>query len=188
MKPLHERTLSTKTIFDGRIIRVETLEVELETGQRAYRELVVHKGAVAVLARRPDGKFLFVKQFRVGSQQVMLEAVAGLLEPGEAPEACARRELKEETGYDTVSIRGMGHLFPTPGYVSEKIHLFFAEVDHRPGERELDHDERLEVVLLSAGEFRDLMRRGEVTDGKTLAMWALFGALEGPAGARARAT
>lgn len=171
---MHEKIISSKTIFDGRIIRVETLEVELETGKRAYRELVRHKGAVAVLARRPDGRFLFVKQFRVGSQQVMLEVVAGLLEPGEASESCARRELKEETGYDTVSIRSLGHIFPTPGYVTEKIEIFLAEADHHPGERELDHDERIEVVALSADEFRDLMRRGEVTDGKTLALWALF--------------
>ena len=175
---MNERTISTTTIFDGRIIRVETLEVELETGQRAYRELVVHKGAVAVLARRTDGKFVLVKQFRIGSQQVMLEVVAGLLEEGELPEACARRELKEETGYDAVSIRSMGHIFPSPGYVSEKINVFFAEVAHVAGDRELDHDERLEVVVLSADEFRGMIRRGEITDSKTLAMWALFEAAE----------
>lgn len=178
MKPMFEKTISTKTIFEGRIIRVETLDVELETGQRAYRELVRHHGAVAVLARRPDGKFLFVRQFRIGSQEVMLEVVAGILEAGEVPELAARRELKEETGHDTVSIRSMGHIFPTPGYVDEKINVFFAEVDEKPGERNLDDDERLEVVALSAGEFRELIRRGEVTDGKTLAMWALFGATE----------
>lgn len=175
---MFEKTLSTKTIFEGRIIRVETLEVELETGQRAYRELVRHQGAVAVIARRPDGKFLFVKQFRIGSQQVMLEVVAGILETGEDPEACARRELKEETGHDAVSIRSLGHIFPTPGYVDEKIRVFFADVDHVAGERELDHDERLEVVPLSADEFRDLIRRGEVTDAKTLAMWTLFEGME----------
>jgi len=178
MKPMHEETISTKTIFSGRIITVQTLEVELETGQRAYRELVRHRGAISVLARRPDGKFLFVKQFRTGSQQVMLEVVAGILEDEEHPGEAARRELKEETGYDTVSIRSMGHLFPTPGYVDEKIRLFFAEVDHVPGERELDHDERLEVVELTADEFRAMIRRGEVTDGKTLAIWALFEAME----------
>ena len=175
---MFEKTISSKTIFDGQIIRVETLEVELETGQRAYRELVRHKGAVAVLARRADGKVLFVRQFRVGSQQIMLEVVAGLLEAGEEPEACARRELKEETGFDAVSIRSAGHIFPTPGYVTEKINVFFAETGDVPGARELDHDERIEVVALTAGEFRELIRRGEVTDAKTLAMWALFEAMK----------
>jgi ADP-ribose pyrophosphatase len=174
MKQMDEKTISTRTVFEGRIIRVETLDVELETGQHAYRELVRHQGAVAVIARRPDGRFLFVKQFRTGSQQIMLEVVAGILEKGEDPEACARRELKEETGYDAISIRSMGHIFPTPGYVDEKIRVFFAETGDGAGERELDHDERLEVVALSADEFRDLVRCGEVTDAKTLAMWMLF--------------
>ena len=171
---MNEKIISAKTVFDGRLIRVETLDVELETGQRAYRELVRHRGAVAVLARRGDGKFLFVKQFRTGSQQIMLEVVAGLLDPGEAPDACARRELTEETGYVATLLRPLGHIFPTPGYVDEKIRLFYADIPDTPGARKLDHDERIAVVEMTAEEFRDAIRRGEVTDGKTLAIWAIF--------------
>lgn len=174
---MNERTISTKSIFEGRIFSVETREVELENGQRTYRELVKHRGAVAALGRSPDGRFVFVRQFRTGSQQVMLEAVAGMLEAGEDPEVCARREVKEETGYDVVSIRSLGHVFPTPGYVSEKIFVFFAELSEQRSALELDHDERLEVIALSAEEFRALVRTGGVTHGTTLAIWALFEAM-----------
>ena len=80
--------------------------------------------------------------------------------------------------HDVISICSLGHVFPSPGYVTEKISVFFAELNDTPGARELDHDERLEVVALTADEFRAMMKRGEVSDGKTLAMWALFEAMK----------
>jgi ADP-ribose pyrophosphatase len=171
---MHEKILRATTVFDGKLIHVETRDVELEDGRRAYREVVRHPGAVALIVRRSDGAFVFVKQFRSGIQRIMLEVVAGLLDPGEAPETAAVRELREETGYVARSLVPIGEVYPTPGYVDERIVLFAAEVDAAPASRELDHDERIEVVTLSADAFRALLRTGDVQDGKTLAAWALY--------------
>ena len=177
---MHEKVISRQTAFAGRLIRVETLEVELETGQTAYRELVRHHGAVCVLLRAPDGRLALVRQFRIGAQKEMLEVVAGILDPGEAPDAAARREVREETGYTLKRLSRMGRLFPTPGYVDEHITCYYGEADEQ-GARALDHDERVEVELLDEAEFQARVRRGELEDAKTLAAWALYqaGAAEG---------
>lgn len=177
---MHEKTLSSQTVFDGRLVRVETLQVELEDGRRAYRELVRHPGAVCVLLRAPDRRFALVRQFRVGAQKQMLEVVAGILDGNEPPEAAAYREVREETGFALKRLARMGVLYPTPGYVEERIVCFYGEADAL-GERDLDHDERIEVEMLSEVELRDRIRRGLIEDAKTLAAWALYqaGAAEG---------
>lgn len=178
---MHEKTLSTTTVFSGRIVRLETQEVALENGKRAYREIVRHPGAVCVLLRAPDGRFALIRQFRKPVEKILLEVVAGILEQGERPDACARREVNEETGFDTVSLRRMGTLFPTPGYVDERIECYYAEAGGERAAHDLDEDERLEVVMLTEDELAARIRRGEVEDAKTLAAWALYrgGAAEG---------
>ena len=171
---MHEETLKKETMYRGHIIDVEVREVVLHDGQRAVREVVRHKGAVSVLARLPNGSFIFVRQFRAGAQQVLLEVVAGVKERGEDPLDCAKRELKEETGYDTKTIRQLGVIYPTPGYVDEKIDVFFAELSETPGAHDRDEGEHLEVVSLSESEFIQKIRNGEVPDAKTLAAWTLY--------------
>lgn len=171
---MHEKTLSSQTIFRGRIIRVETQEVELENGRRAYREIVRHHGAVCVLLRAPDGRLVFVRQFRKPIEAIMLEVVAGIREPGEDPDTCAAREIREETGFASVRLRRLGAIFPTPGYVDEQITCYYAEAEGARVERDLDEDERLDVVFLAEEDFAARVGRGEVSDGKTLAAWALY--------------
>ncbi len=171
---MREATLNVKTVYRGRILGLEVLDVELENGKKALREVVRHRGAVAVLARRPDGAFVFVRQFRKPVEQDLLEVVAGNREPGEDPEACARRELEEETGCRAAAIRSMGFIYPSPGYVDEKIEAFFAETVAESGRQKPDEDEHLDVVLLERGEVIERIRRGEIHDSKTLAIWLLF--------------
>lgn len=170
-----ERTVESRVAFSGRLLRVEVLQVELEPGIRAVREVIRHPGAVAVVAQCPDGRFVMVRQFRKATEQSLLEIVAGGLEPGEAPEACARREIYEETGHAVLSIRGLGAVYPTPGYNSEIIHLFYAAVSadrapHHAG----DHDERIAVEYFTRREFESLVRQGGIMDAKTLSAWLLF--------------
>jgi ADP-ribose pyrophosphatase len=128
---------------------------------------------VAVFVRHRDGRLVFIRQFRKPAERVVLELVAGILEPGEDPAAGARRELREETGYDAVRLEPLGPIFSSPGYVDERIDLFLAEVDGAPAALRLDPDERVQPAAMTEAEFRDLARRGGVVDGKTLAAWAL---------------
>jgi ADP-ribose pyrophosphatase len=171
---LSEKTIRSQTVFTGRVVRLEVLDVELEDGRTAYREVVRHKGAVAVLGRTPDGRFVFVRQYRKAAEKVMLEVVAGILEPGEPHAEAARREMREETGYDIVRLTSLGAIFPTPAYVDERIEVYAAELSAEAGPHDRDHDERLEVVTMTAGEFEDRIGRGEIEDAKTLALWSLY--------------
>lgn len=171
---MYEKTLKSEIVFRGRILSVEKQEVELETGQKALREIVRHAPAVAVLAQAVDGRFLFIRQFRKPAEKIMLEAVAGILDDGEEPAVSARRELREETGYEAARLEHLGAVYPSPGYVDERIDIYFAELDAKPGERDLDEDERLEIVFLTREEFVHKIRAGEVQDSKTLAAWTLY--------------
>lgn len=171
---MQEKTLSSRTVYDGRILRLELLEVALDDGRRTTREVIRHHGAAVVLARRPGGDYLFVRQFRKPLDREVLEAVAGTLEPGEEPEACARRELTEETGYEARSLARLGTVYPSPGYLEERMELFFAEVGEATVEQSLDHDEELETVCLSRNEVDEALRSGALFDAKTLAAWLLY--------------
>lgn len=171
---MHERTLSTQTHFTGRIVRLETQQVALADGHEAYREIIRHPGAVCVLLRAPDRRFVLVRQFRKAVEQVMTEVVAGIRHAGEDPADCARREIREETGYAVGRLVRMGTIFPTPGYVDERIEAFYAEAIGAASDRDLDEDERVEPVMVSESELAASIRRGELTDGKTLAAWAMY--------------
>ncbi len=171
---MHERTLTRKTIFKGRLLGLEVQDVELENGRKALREIVRHGGAVAILGRLADGRFALVRQFRKPVEKDLLEVVAGNREPGEEPEACARRELTEETGFKARTIRRLGFIHPSPGYTDEVIELFYADVEGDPAHARPEPDEHLDVVLLSRAEILEKVRRGEIHDSKTLATWLLY--------------
>ena len=170
---MKERTLATRTAFKGRLLQLDVVTVGMG-GKRYTREIVRHNGATAILAQLPDGRFVLVEQYRKAVEQEMLEIVAGTLERGERPDRCARRELKEETGYAAKSLRKLGVMFPSPGYGAEALHLFYARLGPRQGGRSLDDDERVKVRRLDAGQIESLMKRGRIRDGKTLAAWALY--------------
>lgn len=164
---MHETILTTETIYDGRVVHLDVRQVRLPDGQEQTREVVRHQGAVALVALDDEQRVLLVRQFRSGTQQMMLEIPAGLLEPDEAPETCAIRELREETGYQPARLESLGGVHPTPGYTTEYIHLYLAT---RLTEARLagDVDEFIELVRLPLAEALALIERGGITDGKTL--------------------
>ncbi len=168
---LAERTVAVKPVYQGRIVNLEVLEVTMPDGRSAVREVIRHRGAAAILAQRPDGRLVFVRQYRKAAEREFLEVIAGTREPGETAETCARREIVEETGYEARELYAAGSVFPSPGYSSEEIFLFFARLATEPGPRAPDADEQLETVCLTRAEFEDLLARGEISDGKTLAAW-----------------
>jgi ADP-ribose pyrophosphatase len=170
---MYEKTVGSKTVFEGRILSVDVLDVELPDGRMATREIVQHGAAVAVIARRRDGCFVFIRQFRKAMERVCFEVMAGNCDPGEDAEIAAIRELREETGYTPDSIRFLGSIYPSVGYCTERIDIFYADV-HEPGETELDPDEDIETVLISAEEMDERIRANQVQDAKTLASWMLY--------------
>lgn len=164
---MQEIITATHRIFAGRVVRLNVHEVRLPNGQLSRRELVQHTGAVAVVALDSDQNVILVRQFRIGANKVMLEIPAGLLEPDEAPEICAVRELQEEIGRKPAKLASLGGFFVAPGYSTEYIHLFLATdltEAHLPG----DADEFIEVQRLPLAEALALIERGEIEDSKTI--------------------
>jgi len=171
---MNETATATERVFDGRLLKVDRVQVNLDDGTTASREIVRHPGAAVVLCRKPDGTFVFVRQFRFAAGGDLLEAVAGTLDPGEDPAACAQREVAEETGYQPLELISLGAAYPAPGYTEERLHFFFATVPETPGHQAPDDDERVEVVELTASRIEEMIARGELNDAKTLAVWLLY--------------
>ena len=171
MTDLTEKTLAAERKYTGKIISVDLLDIEMPDGRRAKREVVRHGNAVAVLARRPDGKFVFVRQYRKAAEEALVEVIAGGLEPGEEPMDGARRETAEETGYEVTDIKFLTTIICTPGYCEERIHLYFAELSATPHAQDQDPDENVHPVILTEAEVEDAIRSGAIFDSKTLSAW-----------------
>ena len=174
MDKFFEKTLACERKYTGRIINVDLVDIELPDGRIAKREVVRHGHAVGILARRPDGKFVFVKQYRKAAEEALVEVIAGGLEKGEDPIEGAKRETAEETGYDVTSIKFLTTIICTPGYCEERIHLYFAELSAEPHALDQDPDENVYPVVLSEQEVEDAIRKGEIFDSKTLSAWACY--------------
>lgn len=173
---LKETTLTRDTLFNGIVFNVERQDVRLADGSESKRDIVRHIGGVGVLARRPDGQFLLVRQYRKAVEAEVLEIVAGMREPDEPAEDTARRELEEETGHQVTSLTPLGTVFVSPGYTDEVDHLFFAEITEIPRGNRLDADERLTVEAYSRTELETMMIENHIQDSKTLAAWFFAGA------------
>ncbi len=171
---MQERALSTERVFEGRLLKIDVVSVELDDGTRTSREIVRHPGAAVVLCRKPDGRFVLVRQYRLAARAALLEAVAGTLEPGEDPAVCARREVEEETGYRPLRMVPLGEAYPAPGYTEELFHFFYAEIPASAGEQAPDDDERVQVEEYTQAQIDDMITRGVIRDAKTLAAWLLF--------------
>ena len=174
MDKFTEKTLGCERKYTGKIISVDLLDIELPDGRKAKREVIRHGNAVAILARRPDGKFVFVKQYRKAAEEALVEVIAGGLEKGEAPEGGARRETAEKTGYDVKSIRFLTTIICTPGYCEERIHIYFAELSDGQHTQDQDPDENVFPVVLSEDEVEAGIRNGTIFDSKTLSAWACY--------------
>ena len=170
---MYEKTISRKTVFEGIILKVDVLDVELEDGRISQREIVQHGAAVAIIPQLPDGRFVFIRQFRKAMERVCFEVVAGNCDPGEEAIVSAARELQEETGYTSESLELLGPIFPSVGYCTERIDIFFAAVSGQ-GATAFDEDENIETILLTEGELDEMIRTNQIADAKTLAAWMLY--------------
>lgn len=162
-----EKTIASAMIYRGKIINVRVDEVELENGTMSKREVVEHPGAVAILAVTKDKEAYFVRQFRKPIEKQLLEIPAGKLDPGEEPQACAARELAEETGMAANALRQIAFFYSSPGFASEKLYIYLA-TGLKPAEVEKPADEFLEAFRIPLKQAVEMARKGEIEDGKTL--------------------
>jgi len=165
---LTEKTLSSQTIFDGKILHIRRDIVALPNGKEAFREVADHPGGVCVLAIDDEGRALLVSQFRYPYGRVLRELPAGKLEYGEEPEPAALRELREETGAVPGSFQPLGQLYPSPGYCGEVIHMYLAR-DLSFGNTDPDEDEFLNLERVPFDELVEQVLKGEIRDAKTIA-------------------
>lgn len=172
--PMTEKTLSSERIFEGRALTIDVLQIELPDGRRSTREVLRHRGAVCILAQRPDGRFVLVRQYRKAVERTLLECVAGCLEENESPESAALRETREESGYEVDTLVSLGRTLPAPGYCDEVHHHYYARLKPAAGALQLDSDENLEPVLMTAEEINAAIDSGEIDDGKTVILWELY--------------
>ncbi len=171
--------LSSALVHDGRVVHLSVDTVRFPDGSIGELELVRHRGAAAVLpvlgaVDDPDPEVLLLRQYRYAAGGVIYEVPAGIIEPGESWEECARRELEEEAGVRAGRLVRMTTLHTTPGFTNEEIHLF-AAFDLVPGVAGTDSDEFIEVIRIPLSEALDLVRRGEISDAKSLVA-LLYGA------------
>ena len=174
-KLFEEVTIKTTPVFQGRIISLQVDEVQLPNGEVTTREIVRHPGAVAVIALH-DNKMIVVEQYRKPLEKSQVEIPAGKLDAGEHPLEAAKRELEEETGYTSESIRHVCSFYTSPGFADELLHLYVAE-QLTPGPVRPDEDEFLECFSISLDEAKKLIAEGRISDAKTITAvyaWQLY--------------
>jgi ADP-ribose pyrophosphatase len=161
-------------LYRGRVLTLKLDKVIEPGGVEARRELVVHPGSVVVLPILADGRVVLVRQFRYAARQSLWELVAGSLEPRENVLAAARRELLEETGYRARTVRRLLSFYPSPGFLTERMHLVQAR-GLTSGQAQPEVDERIDVGRFSRAELHRMVSSGRIQDGKTLvALLLLF--------------
>lgn len=165
---LTERTVESKTLFDGVIVTLKVDQAQLPDGKVATREVVEHPGGVAIFAMDDQDRVALVRQYRYPMGEIVLELPAGKLEKGEDPRDSGLRELREETGLIPGVFESMGVSYSSPGILAERIYLYFAK-DLKQGPTQPDDGEFVETVWIPYPELMDMARRGEIVDGKTLA-------------------
>lgn len=160
--------LKTEIVYPGRAFTVRRDTLRMPNGHETRLDIVSHVGSVIIIPLDDQGNLLFVRQYRHAAELDLLELPAGTLDEGEAPEACALREIREETGMAAGHIQHLGGFFLAPGYSTEYMHVYLA-TDLRPDPLEADADEFLTVEYIPLARALEIARAGEIPDAKSLA-------------------
>lgn len=164
---LSEELVSSQRVYEGRVVSLRVDTVRLPSDRITEREIVEHQGSVAIVALDEEDDVLLVNQFRAAVGRALLEIPAGTLEADEEAEACALRELQEETGYVAGHIEELYVFYTSPGFSNERIWLYLA-TNLEPGSQDMESDENIEVVKLPFGRALEMINLGEICDGKTI--------------------
>lgn len=167
MDKFTEKTLSSKTVYKGRIFDITSDEIVLSDGLKRHREIIHHPGGVVILAVKENDNILLVKQYRYATKSTQTELPAGRLEKGENPLFAAQRELREETGYVAKNWESLGYIFTTFGICDEKLYLFKA-TDLTFQETDPDEGEIIDYFELPLCEVQNLIKNGTINDAKTI--------------------
>lgn len=162
-----DQVRASERIYEGRVINLRRDTVALPDGGSACREVVEHRGAVAIVPVFDDGEVLLVKQYRHAVGEWLLEIPAGTLEAGEEPERCAARELQEETGYTATSFQHLLSVYVSPGYSNEMVHIFLAE-GLTAGTAHPETDERIQVCRMPLSDAVAMACDGRIRDAKSV--------------------
>lgn len=161
------KLVDRKEVYKGKVFSVAEDTIEFEDGHLAKWELVLHKGASAVIPFTDEGEVILVKQYRNAEDGMVLEIPAGKLEVGEDPMACARRELEEEIGYRAREIKKICAMYSAIGFSNEKLHLYQATGLIKTAQK-LDEDEFIQIEKYPLEVVVQMIEAGKIQDGKTI--------------------
>ena len=163
------KLIKSDILFRGKVFDLKVDEIEYDSsGNTGRREVAVHPGGAVVVAVTNENKIVLVKQFRYPFQEWVLELPAGKLDDNEDPQICATRELTEETGYTADKVTKLGHIYTTPGFCNEILHIYLAE-NLTPGNHNREEgEEGMEVYEFTIDEIKEKIANGELVDAKSI--------------------
>lgn len=163
----HEKTIRSEKKYNGRVLNLRVDTIKTFDGGESTREIIEHPGAVAIIAITSDDKIVMVRQYRKPVEEALLEIPAGKIEKNEEHSKTAKRELKEETGYEARHIELLFSYYSSPGVSDEKIYLYIAR-ELTSGETDFDDNEHIETEEYSIDDLLKMISSGEIKDGKTI--------------------
>jgi ADP-ribose pyrophosphatase len=163
-----EKVLASKTIFEGRILKLRVDTVRTADGRQSTREIVEHDDCVGIIPIDAENNVLLVKQYRLAAGRELLETPAGGIDPGESPEAAVVREMREETGLRPRKVERLAGFYLSPGFSSEYMHLFLA-TDMEPAPLSSEDTAGIEVVKVPVARIPEIISSGKIEDAKSVA-------------------
>jgi len=164
---LKEKTIKKHKLYHGKILDFYVDDVLSYNGDKCTREYTVHPYAVAAIVK-VGNKYILEKQYRYPVNKITLEIPAGKADPNETPIKSIRREVIEETGYKPKIIKPLGYFYPSVAFCTERIYLFYIEVENKKVNRHLDKDEAINLVYYSKEEIISLIKSNKIDDCKTI--------------------
>ena len=161
--------LSSERVFKGKVFSIDRDKVRMPNGREVTVDVVRHSKSVVLVPVPEPGKVILIRQYRYAVNASLWELPAGSVDEGETPEAAARRECHEEIGLVPATVVRLTAMYPTPGYCDEEMVFFrLSGLETTDEQAHVDEDEDIEVMTFDLREARDMVRRGEITDMKTL--------------------
>lgn len=167
---IDEKILKEKLIYKGSFLDILNVDVKLPNGKNYSRDVVRHPGATAIIAFLDNENIILVEQFRLPLNKKILEIPAGKINKNEDIKECAKRELQEETGYIAGNLEYLGCIATAPGFCDEIIYLYKA-TNLTLGSKNEDEDEFTNVKIMNINKVKEMIKKGEIIDGKTISVF-----------------